>query len=154
MTTANRGVLIYDPLASETGINKDDWHGHVFNDWATFLRYFWSSRGCMVFIDEAGDVFQEHRDEARPMLTRGRHVDPKTGGGGHTVVLISQRWFQLDKTARNQISVLFGFRSNIDDATELAKQFACDELRNLAKVPLLHYYQVEGVTCKKGLIKF
>ena len=152
--TANREVLVYDPLASAEGQNVDGWAGHVFTDWDRFHRTFWASRGCLVFIDEAGDVFADHKDQARPMLTRGRHVDPKTGGGGHTVALISQRWYQLDKTARNQISVLFGFRSNIDDAIELSRQFACDDLKDLAQLPLLHYMNAEGTTLKKGLITF
>ena len=154
MRTSNRGVLVFDPLASSQGMNIDGWSGLVFTDWAAFLRHFWASRGCMVFIDEAGDVFNDHKEEARPMLTRGRHVDPTTNGGGHTVALISQRWLQLDKTARNQVSILFGFRSNIDDAIELSRQFACPDLRDLANFELLHYMHVTGTTSKKGVVTF
>ena len=107
----------------------------VYNDFEHFEMVFWKSRGCFVIIDEAGEVFDEHRQQARRMITRGRH-------NGHVVMLIAQRFTLLDKTARDQASQIYTFTVDPDDAKEMARRWNCPELATAHQLPQFHYIQL------------
>lgn len=109
------------------------------NDWQTFKGVFWASRFCFVVVDEAADVFELERHEARRMLRRGRHVDPATGGGGHVVALIAQRYVDLDKTARSQCTRLYAFNQSPSDGKLLAEDWNAPELSEVYRLPKLQY---------------
>lgn len=134
-----QGVIVYDPLAPGTGEGVNGWCGRVYTDWVRFRAVFWASRGCMAVIDEAGEVFAEQRNDAQVMLTRGRHVDPSTGGGGHGVVLIAQRVKMVPPNARNQCAAVFAFQQGRNDARELADEWGDDAFLALPELPKLHY---------------
>lgn len=130
--------LVYDPTAPRTGWGQPGWDGaFTCNEFEPFEAAFWKSRGCLVVIDEAADVFRDYRSRARPMLTRGRHVID--GGGGHVCMILAQRHRDLDKSARDQCSALFAFQVDRDDSEDLANDWNCDALRGLYKLPPLHY---------------
>lgn len=137
-------MLVYDPIAPTCGQNVAGWRGLVLNDWERFSRSFWASRGCFVVIDEAAEVSQVDRPGLRRMLTRGRHVDPASGGGGHCVMLLSQRHLLLDRSARAQCSTLFAFQVGQKDADDLAEEWSCPELRTaVPALPQYHYIHLE-----------
>lgn len=77
------------------------------------------------------------------MLTRGRHVDPATGGGGHAVCIIAQRHRLLDKTARDQATTLFAFVVDPVDSKALAEDWNCPTLADCHALRPLTYYHVE-----------
>jgi hypothetical protein len=137
-----KSIIVYDPTLPAGGPRIAGWPGLVCTDWAHLERVFWASRGCFVVIDEALDAFSTHKLEARAMLTRGRHIDPASGGGGHCVCLVSQRHRLLDKTARDQCSSLFAFTVNPKDAQDLADDWNCPELLRLPQTPPLIYCHV------------
>lgn len=138
VTEQGRPVLVFDPLSPVSGSNVGGWCGYVLNDFDRFEAAFWASTGCFVVIDEAADVFREHRRQAIPMLTRGRHVQVG-GGGGHVVALIAQRHLILERTARDQCGTLYAFNVGAKDSAELAEDWGEDELRGCHLLPQFHY---------------
>ena len=111
------------------------------------------SRHCFVTIDEAPDVFEQDRNEARMMLRRGRHVDPATGGGGHCIALIGVRYTQLDKTARDQCSRIYAFNQSPDDAKLLRSDYNAPGLLGVTELPKLHYIVADKMGgVKRGVV--
>ncbi|MCC7409715.1 MAG: hypothetical protein IT442_16740 [Phycisphaeraceae bacterium] len=110
----------------------------------------------MAFIDEAAGIFEgPHQKDARTMLTRGRHIDPKTGGGGHCVWLISQRYVGFDKTAREQCSLAYVFHVGASDADDLADWWGAPVVAKAARLPKLHYLHVNSLgQAKAGRLTF
>lgn len=153
LASATTNTLVYDPLAPGSAWNVAGWSGLVFNDFDLFEAAFWRSRGCFVVIDEAADVFAEKKNQARPMLTRGRHVI--NGGGGHVCMLIAQRHRDLNKSARDQCSGLFAFCVDRYDAEDLAADWNCDALKELPNLPPLHYvHLVRHREPTRGVVQF
>jgi hypothetical protein len=140
----SKGVIVYDPTAPASGPNAAGWCAdYVANGWESFKRLFWRSRHCFVVMDEAADVFERDRYEARSMLRRGRHVDPATGGGGHVVALISQRYVGLDKTAREQCSRIYAFNQSPTDAKLLAEDYNSPDLLGVSVLPKFNYLKAD-----------
>lgn len=128
-------VLVHDPTSFAQGPSKNGWNADfVFNNFADFREAFWRSTGCYVVIDEASDIFDNERNEARRMLQQGRHR-------GHVCALIAQRHKRLDKTAREQCSELYAFVVDREDAADLAMDWNDDALLSLPDMPPLHYIQ-------------
>lgn len=133
--------LVYDPTTYQTGQGVAGWASNAFvlNTWEAFHQAATRSRGCLLVIDEAASVSMEHRDDLRVLLTRGRHINPATGGGGHVVAMLSQRHRVIDKTCRDQCSALVAFNVNAKDAQDLAEDWNCPALHRLPQLPPLHY---------------
>lgn len=116
------GVIVLDPLASS------DWHADfVTKDSDEFLRVFWASESCAVFIDESGDAVGKYDLAMQQTATKGRHF-------GHSVHYITQRHAQLSATVRAQCSYLALFRSSLDDCKIHAKEWARPELCQAAEI--------------------
>ncbi|MHB1157370.1 MAG: hypothetical protein ACYC26_11110 [Phycisphaerales bacterium] len=128
-------MIVYDPTAKEPGPNVNGWPADfVFIDFPSFSRVFWSNRGCLAIIDEAGDCGygSKHRDDFTMMLRRGRHL-------GHYVIIINQSHVGVIKQAREQCSELRIFRIGDKDADDLANFAACPLIRTAHTLPNGHY---------------
>lgn len=88
----------------------------VFDDQDEFLRVFWNSKKCMVFIDEGGSTVGRYNEAMDATATRGRHW-------GHSCYFSSQRATQISATVRGQCSQLFCFAQGKKDAEVLAEEF-------------------------------
>ena len=133
-------MIVYDPTAPVSGPNAAGWCAeYVCNGWEKFKQIFWRSRHCLAIIDEAADIFEQDRNEGRQMLRRGRHVDPVTGGGGHVVALIAQRYVGLDKTAREQCSRIYAFNQSPSDARLIAEDYNFTALLDVVTLPKFNY---------------
>ena len=75
-----------------------------------------------LFIDESGEMIGHYNDEMFILATRIRHK-------GHNSHFITQRVKAISPTVRTQCEFLFMFNSNVDDATELSKDFNRPELK-------------------------
>jgi hypothetical protein len=100
-----------------------------------FLKTFWDSTGCMVFIDESGDTVGRYDIAMQQTATKGRHW-------GHSVHFLSQRGAQINRTVRDQWSNLFLFNTAKKDAELHAHEWNQPELENANLLPQGHYYHV------------
>ena len=159
-----RANLVFDPYAPVIGQNISGWNNsYVVNTFERLHACFWANRSMAVFLDECSQIFrkglrfkgQPQVDVACDMLTQGRHINWQTGGGGHTVFMIAQRFTQLDKTARDMASKAYIFRVDVKDAKALAEQFGIAELENAHKLPPLHYYIADSTgDLERGKLTF
>lgn len=124
-----RAVIVLDPM-------HDNWNADFqTDDVSTFLRVFWESQSCDVFIDESGDAIGRYNDAMIRTATKGRHW-------GHKVHYITQRGAQLSMTVRAQCSRIFLFSIWPDDAKAMAASFnqpALLEAANLGKGDYIYY---------------
>ena len=136
----NVPALIYDPIAPRPGVDIGDWRGVVCTDWLDFHDRFWRSTGCIAVVDEAGSVCADYdqRLQLRAMLQRGRH--PPTC---HAAILISQRYTDVDKTAREQCTSLRCFRVSDTDAKALAAEWG-DALLGASNLPPGQFFAADG----------
>jgi hypothetical protein len=132
-------VLVLDPL------NDPDWQAdYRTTDPDEFLRAFWESRQCAVFIDESGDAVGRYDDAMVRTATRGRHW-------GHRVHYITQRGAQLARTVRDQCSSLFLFTTSLDDSKIHANEWNKPELRTAHTLPQGAYFATDRFTpLKRG----
>ena len=115
------GILVYDPLSDP------DWaSNYKTSDVDEFLRVFWKSKSCAVFIDEAGDCAGQHDKIMQKTATRGRHW-------GHRCHYISQRGTMIARTIRDQCAHLFLFATALEDCKIHAKEWNRPELLEAAK---------------------
>ena len=133
------GVLVLDPL------NDEGWLCDLqTSDNNDFLRVYWQSRSCCVFIDESGETMGKYDTTMIKTATRGRHW-------GHSNFYISQRGAQISKTVRDQCRHLFLFTSSVSDSKILANEFNEPELLKANILPQGHYYHVSRFgKLKKG----
>lgn len=114
------GVLVLDPLG-------DQWDCDFQTaDPDEFLRVYWDSRRCMVFIDESGDSVGQYDKAMIRTATRGRHW-------GHSNHYISQRGTLLARTVRDQCSHLFLFSTALEDCKIHAKEWNNAEILEASK---------------------
>jgi len=114
------GVLVLDPL-------NDSWDcDFQTSDPDEFLRAYWDSRRCMVFIDESGDAIGQYDKPMIQTATKGRHW-------GHSNHYISQRGAMLARTVRDQCSRLFLFATALDDCKIHAREWNNPEILDAAK---------------------
>lgn len=117
-----RGTLVLDPL-------HDTWQCDFKTaDVDEFLRAFWASQCCDVFIDESGDMIGHYERAMIQTATRGRHW-------GHNVHFITQRGAQLSPTVRTQCRNLFLFNMAREDCELLAREWNKPELKDAALLP-------------------
>lgn len=131
--TEKNGVLVYDPLGDPTWpLGEGDVRT---SDPDEFLEIFWASRGCAVFIDEAGDVAGQHDKDFQKTATRGRHW-------GHRCHYLSQRGTMINRTIRDQCSQLFLFATALEDCKVHAKEWNRAELLDASKLRQGEYFHV------------
>ena len=117
------GVLVLDPMHSP------DWNADFQTDDPNeFIRVFFASRSCMVFIDEAGESVGRFDKIMERTATKGRHW-------GHSVHYIAQRGTLVNRTVRDQCKHLFLFCSALEDCKTLARDFNKPELLQAADFP-------------------
>lgn len=125
------GVLVYDP------VYDPEWDCDFKTpDFQEFLRVYWTSESCMVFIDEASMVCQHHAADAIKTATMGRHR-------GHINHYISQRANLMDKTIRDQTSHLFLFNSGNTDCKMHAEEWNVPDLKNGTSLKVGQYYHAK-----------
>lgn len=124
------GVLVLDPMG-DPGWAVD----FQTADPEEFLRVFWDSRGCMAFIDESGDMVGRYDLAMQKTATQGRHW-------GHSVHFLSQRGAQINRTVRDQCSVLFLFNTAKKDAELHAHEWNAPILETANTLPKGDYFQV------------
>ena len=124
----NIGVLVLDPL------NDGGWScDFITSDPEEFLRVYWDSCQCMVFIDESGDSVGRYDNAMIKTATRGRHW-------GHSNHYITQRGQQIARTVRDQCSNLFLFNTALEDCKVHAKEWNKPELIEAARLPQGEYF--------------
>lgn len=99
----------------------------VTDDMNKFMESAKKSKGCMLFVDESGEMIGRYKDETFWLATRSRHL-------GHVSHFISQRYVDVSKTVRDQCSHLITFRVANDDAKYLATIWAQPELELASKL--------------------
>jgi hypothetical protein len=121
------GVLVLDPMGDP------DWpHDFKTADVDQFLKVFWESERCAVFIDESGDAIGRYDTMMIRTATKGRHW-------GHNCHYITQRGAQLATTVRDQCSQLVLFTSSYKDSKLHAEEWNRPELCDASSLPKGHY---------------
>lgn len=122
------GVLVLDPM------NDPEWSCDYRGDNPEeFLKVFYASKSCAVFIDEAGDSVGRYNDVMNRTATKGRHW-------GHNVHFLTQRGAQLAATVRDQCGHLFLFTSSLNDSKVHADEWNQQELREARTMPKGTYF--------------
>ena len=119
---AGINVLVLDPL-KDPSWNAD----YQTNNPDEFLKVFWDSRRCAVFIDEAGESAGRYDKAMERTATKGRHW-------GHNVHYISQRGTMINTTIRGQCTNMFLFSTGLKDAKIHAEEWGHEELKNANKL--------------------
>ena len=125
-----RGIrtIVLDPLADP------EWQADFQTaDADEFLRVFWASQSCAVFIDEAGEAVGRYNAVMSSTATRGRHW-------GHAVHFVSQRGVQIAMTVRDQCSHLFLFTTALKDAQVHANEWNRPELETANRLAQGNYF--------------
>jgi hypothetical protein len=132
-------VIVLDPL------NDPDWPADFqTTDPEEFLKVFWASQSCAVFIDEAGQSVGRYNEVMQRTATRGRHW-------GHAVHFVTQRGVQLPVTVRDQCGHLFLFTTARKDSKIHADEWNRDELEDGYLLAQGNYYHVTRFgTCDRG----
>ena len=121
-------VLVLDPL------NDPAWQAdYQTDDPDEFLNVYWQSRGCVAFIDEAGDVVGQYDKIMQKTATRGRHW-------GHSNFYLSQRGTMISRTVRDQCSYLFLFATALDDCKTHAAEWNSPELKTANSLKQGEYF--------------
>lgn len=122
------GVIVLDPMSDP------EWNADFqTTDVDEFLKTFWNSRKCAVFIDEAGEAVGQYDTVMQRTATKGRHW-------GHACHYLSQRGAQIARTVRDQCSHLFLFTTALDDSKIHANEWNKNELRGANTLPQGHYF--------------
>jgi hypothetical protein len=98
-----------------------------------FLRVFFASKNCDVFIDEAGDAIGRYDRIMERTATKGRHW-------GHNVYFLTQRGAQISRTIRDQCRHLFLFVSGYEDCKLLARERNCPRLVEASDFEVGQYF--------------
>jgi len=127
LKSAGYPVLVLDPL-------HDVWDAtYQTDDAQEFLKVFWQSKSCHVFVDESGDSIGRYNDLMNQTATKGRHW-------GHSMYYITQRGAQISRTIRDQCSHLFLFATARPDAKIHALEWNKADLENVATFNAGEYY--------------
>ncbi|AUR81555.1 putative packaging ATPase [Vibrio phage 1.069.O._10N.286.49.F11] len=131
---AGIAVIVFDPLGDPAWSEcLDPNNSFITDNEKEFLNYYWSSKNCAVFFDEAGDYATNHNKEMIRTATKGRHW-------GHSNYYIAQRGNLLARTIRDQCSKLYMFTSSKDDAKIYSLEFNDNELLNVPDLSQGEYY--------------
>jgi len=123
-------IIVLDPM-------HDEWAADYQTDNPDeFLKTFWASTGCHVFIDESGDSVGRFNTLMNQTATKGRHW-------GHSVYFLTQRGAQLSPTVRDQCSNLFLFVSGLKDCKIHAEEWNRAELLNASNFAQGDYFHAQ-----------
>lgn len=123
-------IIVLDPLLDP------EWRADfITSDPAKFLDILWQSRGCAVFIDEAGDAVGKFNEPMNKCATRGRHW-------GHKCFFITQRVKQISTTIRTQCSELVVFKQSYNDTKDLADEFVEPLIKEAHRLDHGEFYYV------------
>jgi hypothetical protein len=122
-------VLVIDPFLDPA------WECDFLTDsMSDLLAAAHSSRGCVIFVDEAGQCIGMNPSKEIEWLTTGsRHR-------GHVVRICGQRGIMVNKTMRDQLKELYLFNVNYEDAEEWAKIFNDPGLKAAADLPQFVFF--------------
>lgn len=133
--SAGWSIIVLDPMSdpewtpwTPESANPDKKRFYQTSDPNEFLRVFWKSKQCMVFIDEAGDAVGRYDLAMQQTATKGRHF-------GHSMHYLSQRGTQINRTVRDQCSRLVLFTTALEDAKIHAREWNNDELLEASQLP-------------------
>lgn len=101
---------------------------------ADFIDTFWSSRNCVVFIDEGAETVGHYNSSMKLTATKGRHW-------GHSCYYLVQRPTLIDPTVRGMCSQLFCFAQGQDDAESLAKEWVQPDLVQATQLRRGEYFR-------------
>lgn len=128
----------------------DEWPEgvHVFDEQEEFLKAFWASKRCMVFIDEGGETMGRYNKAMESTTTQGRHW-------GHSVYVCGQSAIQINPTVRNQCSQLFCFAQGTKAAETLSEEWRAPELLEAPDLMQGEFFLVRrfGKDRKRAVIK-
>lgn len=134
-------IIVFDPML-DPRFSFADVHT---SDKDEFLRAFFNSRSCRVFIDECVEVASNSDKDIITTATRGRHY-------GHQCFYISQRFTSIARNIRSQCSQVFAFKQHSSDADLIVKEYASPELKGCAMLPRGSYIYSDGFTIKHGKV--
>lgn len=124
-----RQMIVYDPVGTETAAGT--WPEcspavDIYTERDEFLKELpkYEGRPCLIFVDEADDVFRHSEPENTAIIRRGRHH-------GWQIVLITQRPKLLSPSARSQCGRIAMFRMARDDAKAVANDAGHNELEKI-----------------------
>lgn len=103
--------------------NGDHWpHAdYVTANAKAFLSVVKQSRGCFLFVDEAGETCSNFDKEMHFLPRRGRHL-------GHSAIFMSQMYHDLAKVIRSNVEAIYLFRTGLKDCLLAAEEWACPEM--------------------------
>ena len=118
-----------------------------FRDQKEFLRAYWASSQCAVFIDEGSKSIGRYNAAMEETATLGRHR-------GHINHYIMQRAIQVPLTLRDQCTELFLFSASHKDGAAMADDFGFDELRDCNSLKKGEYFHasLETKTCRRLML--
>lgn len=102
-----------------------------------FLRMVWSSRRCLVIVDESGEAVGQYNKAMFALATRGRHW-------GHMCFFLTQKPTQLNPLIREQATNLFCFKAGHKSGILLAEDFVNLNLKNCPALEMGEYMHVNG----------
>lgn len=99
----------------------------LFDDQEEFLRVFWASEKCMVFIDEGKSTVGRYNDAMIETAVQGRHW-------GHSCYYAAQRATMMSKDVREQCTQAYIFKQGPTDAKALVEEFAIEGIIEASKL--------------------
>lgn len=139
----NESIIVYDPLKS------GGWPDQAikFTSVEKFLKHFWSSEKCHVFVDEAKTFFNEDLRGGEKIAYQGRHK-------GHLIYFIGQRAASMiPPNARDMCGKVFAFKQSFDDAKILGQEYS-DILKECSKLKKLEFVFSDGFSSGKAKLSF
>lgn len=99
-----------------------------------FLKKFWESRGCAVFLEMADAAVEKSDTRFHEVFSRGRH-------NGHRCFYVSQRHAQVHPCIRENCEHLYLFRVSNNSAKIWAEEFADDGIYQATTAQRYHFVQ-------------
>jgi molybdopterin-guanine dinucleotide biosynthesis protein len=95
-------TLILDPHTDEWGKWNKSHVGFITADEKQFWKVVWSSKNCLVIVEEAADYIARNRDLI-PVFTRLRHLF-------HKLLVVGHSGMSLLPVMREQVDTIYLFR--------------------------------------------
>lgn len=139
---AGYSVLALDPVRDPEWAAVAD---HVTADKDEFLRVFWESANCKVFVDETLRVTDNHDKEFHATATMGRH-------NGHQLYYLAQRPSHIPVNIRSQCQTVFTFRQNRKESILMSDDFGNDDLRQAVELGKYEFLHATNFKCEKLIL--
>lgn len=127
--------IVLDPTRQQWGP-----HAKVFTDEALFWQTVWSSKRCLVIVEESSETINRNADLI-PVFTRLRHEF-------HVLLVVGHSGASLLPVMRQQFDTLFLFLQSKKSARDWAEDACCEDLRSattLKQYEFLHYQRYKPV---------